>query len=69
MNGENLNKIKAYINQETSHIQDFIQEYVNEQGMHYIRRMYNLSTTPTEMMDGADWFIRNIEFVSPKLFN
>ena len=62
-------RIKRIVRDETEHIFEFIQEYVNEIAMNCIYTVKSDSKANTEKMDSVDWFARNIEFVSMKLFD
>ena len=61
--------IKELIHLETDHIYDFMQEFVNEMASNCIYSIKNPNKLATEKMDCIDFMVRNIEFVSAKLFD
>jgi hypothetical protein len=66
---EDPKKIRELIRTETEHIFEFIQEYVNEIAMNQIGIVKSTKRGSTEKMDALDWMVRNIEFISPSIFN
>lgn len=69
VNGEDPKKMREFIKRETEHIFEFIQEFVNEIAMNQISTIKSIKKGSTDKMDSLDWMARNIEFVSPKIFN
>jgi hypothetical protein len=69
LGANSISKVKRIVRDETEHIFDFIQEYVNEIAMDCIYSIKSDLKTTTQKMDCLDWLARNIEFVSLKLFD
>jgi hypothetical protein len=61
--------IKQIIRKETEHIFEFIQEYVNEIAMNSVNIIRDDDKTSSQKMEALDWTARNLEFISPKLFD
>jgi hypothetical protein len=69
LTNSNLKVIKDIIKTEVEEVESFMKEFVNEQALHSITVLKDqLSLTCTQKMDSIDWMVRNIEFVSPKIF-
>lgn len=68
VSGEDPRKMREFIMLETEHIFEFIQEFVNEIAMNNISTIKSAKKGSTDKMDSLDWMIRNIEFVSPKIY-
>ena len=58
--------IRKLIQSETTHIFEFIQEFVNEIALNSITIVKSNVKDCTHKMDAIDWILRNIEFISPK---
>ena len=48
-------------------LNQFVQEFINEQALYCITVIKSATKSGTEKMDCVDWILRNIEFASPKL--
>lgn len=68
VSGEDPRKMREFIMRETEHIFEFIQEFVNEIAMNNIAIIKSAKKGSTDKMDTLDWMVRNIEFVSPKIY-
>ena len=66
--GEDPKKLREIIKRETEHVFDFIQEFVNEIASNQIATVKSAKKGPTDKMDALDWMVRNIEFLSEKLY-
>ena len=69
VSGEDPRKMREFIMRETEHIFEFIQEFVNEIAMNNISVIKSTKKGSTDKMDTLDWMVRNIEFVSPKIYS
>ncbi len=69
VSGEDPRKMREFIKRETEHIFEFIREFVNEIAMNQISIIKSAKKGSTDKMDSLDWMVRNIEFVSPKIFS
>jgi hypothetical protein len=69
VHGEDPRKLREFIKRETEHIFEFIQEFVNEIAINSITCVKSTVKDTTAKMDSIDWMVRNIEFVSPKIYN
>lgn len=68
-NGLSPQMVKRIVRDETDHIFEFIQEYVNEIASDCIYTIKSEHKSATQKMNCLDWLARNIEFVSMKLFD
>lgn len=64
----NSDQMKDLIRKETEHIFTFIQEFVNEIAIYNTSVVKSEDKGANDKMDSIDWFARNIEFVSPHIF-
>jgi hypothetical protein len=67
-NNEEFKRTREIIKKETEHLFSFMQEYVNEEAMQCLTVIKSHKKTTTEKYDALDWMVRNIEFVSPKIY-
>ena len=65
---EEYKRTREVIKKETEHLFSFMQEFVNEEAMQCLTVIKSSKKTTTEKYDVLDWMVRNIEFVSPKIF-
>ena len=63
-----LKKLKKIIQYETEDIVKFNREFVDECALKQISTIKSTKRTCTEKMEALEWVVRNIEFISPKLF-
>lgn len=69
LTNSNMKSIKKMMDKENEDIVQFLQEFVDEEALHCITVLSDQATfTCTQKMDSIDWMVRNIEFVSPKIF-
>ena len=68
-NGEAYNpQLEEWFKKEIKGVYNFIEEFINEICLEHLTTLKSTMRTATEKMDSVDWFARNVEFVSPKLF-
>lgn len=48
---------------------EFIKEYINEIGQQHILIMSSTKKDTTDKMESLDWMVRNMEFISPVIYN
>ena len=69
MTKTDMKSIKEMMDKDNEEIVQFIQEFVDEKALHCITILQDLvNFSCTKKMSAIDWMIRNIEFVSPKLY-
>lgn len=62
-----MNQMKKEISFELEKLGTFIQEYVNEQAKIRIKQIKRLDAQAKDKMTEFEWFIRNIDFISPSI--
>jgi len=69
LTSSNMKSIKKMMDKENEDIVRFLQEFVDERALHCITILKDQNYySCTKKMDCIDWMVRNIEFVSPKIF-
>lgn len=59
--------IKKELSFENEKLGTFLQEYVNEQAKFKLKKIKQIELTTKQKMDYYEWFVRNIEFISPSI--
>jgi len=61
---ELVQNIKLY----SKEILEFVKEYVNEKATNKVSIINSINRGPTEKMNAIDWVLRNVEFISEKIY-
>jgi len=65
--GRDMDAIKRDLSFEIEKLGTFIQEFVNEQAKFKIKQIRQPDSTAKDIMENYEWFVRNVEFISPSI--
>lgn len=69
---EDLLQIKVFrsiVRNELNLLRNFYNEFINEEAFHQLNILTSKNRSSLEKMDSIDWYLRNIEFISPMITN